>query len=209
MNIEQHMRFFELAAVRFRQELDNLSELDSALGDGDHGASMLKGFSMIWEKISQQTYQDIGTLWMDAGKILMKEVGGTCGPLFATILIKGGFSARGAQDTDAGRLAEMLHAGSEGVQTLGKASPGDKTMVDALAPAARAMDEAAGAGAGLEDALCCAVRAARDGAAATKDMLASRGRGRYQAENAIGHVDPGAVSVCILLESLYEASKTA
>lgn len=207
MNIAQQLHFFELAAERFEKELDHLSMLDSALGDGDHGASMLKGFSMAWEKVSHQSYGDVGSLWMDAGRVLMKEIGGTCGPLFATILMKGGFAARNLQEIDAVKLAEMLRLGCDGVQMLGKAKPGDKTMVDALAPAAEALQLAASEGQALPDALEAAVRAAQAGAESTRDMLAARGRGRYQKENARGHVDAGAVSVCILLESMLEASR--
>lgn len=181
-----------------------LSQLDSALGDGDHGVSMFKGFSLVKEKITQQQYDDIGTLWIDAGGVIMRKIGGTCGPLFATILIKGGLLAKGAVDTDTAKLAAMIVAGSDGVRALGKANLGDKTMVDALEPAADAL--VAHEGASLVVALEMALQAAKDGAQATRDMLAAKGRGRYQNENSRGHIDPGAVSVCIILEALLEAA---
>lgn len=204
MNIERHIEFFVIAADKFEANLQYLSQLDSALGDGDHGASMLKGFSLAKEKIVQQRYNDVGALWVDAGGVIMKKIGGTCGPLFATILMKGGMLAKGVSDTDTAKLAAMIVAGSEGVRALGKATPGDKTMVDALAPAADAL--AAHENAPLVNALEMALRAARDGAQATRDMLAAKGRGRYQNENSRGHIDPGAVSVCIILEALLEAA---
>ncbi|WP_343210421.1 dihydroxyacetone kinase subunit DhaL [Anaerolentibacter hominis] len=205
MNIEQSQKFFRICDNKFKENMGLLSDLDAALGDGDHGASMCRGFELIRQKTDQTSYADIGAMWMDAAKILMKEIGGTCGPLFATILMKGAFLAKGAAEADTALMARMIRAGSDGVQALGKAAPGEKTMVDALVPAADAMEKASAEGKDLKEALSLTACAARRGAEGTKDMLASKGRGRYQAENALGHIDAGAVSVALIFEALYEA----
>lgn len=201
MNIEQSKKFFEICAQLFDENIMLLSELDAAIADGDHGASMLKGFRAMYALIKDKQYQDITSMWLEAARLLMKEIGGTCGPLFATIFMKGAMLVKGKTQLDTGDFAKMIEAGSQGVMALGKAAPGEKTMVDALVPAANAMKEAADADLSLHDAFQRAHEAALAGAEATKSMLATKGRARYQKENAIGHQDAGATSVALIFKA--------
>ena len=202
INIAMMKAFFLGARETFEEKLDELSALDSAIGDGDHGVSMLKGFREVANQITGREYTDISALWLDCAKVLMREIGGTCGPLFATIFMKGAMPARNKTEVDAATLADMFIAGNAGVKALGKSEPGEKTMVDALEPAALELDRAAKNGKSLEESLALAAKAAADGAAATKDMLATKGRGRYQGESSLGHEDAGATSVSYLFRVL-------
>ena len=202
INVTQMKEFFIECGESFKRNLEYLSELDSALGDGDHGVSMAKGFNGVKELVGSKEFDDIGSMWMEAGKLMMKDIGGTCGPLFATIFIKGGMAAKGLREIGAEQLSAMIKAGSEGVKALGKADVGDKTMVDALAPAAAAL-EASGA-ADITGAAGLLYEAAEAGAIKTKDMKASKGRGRYQGEKSIGPQDAGAASVSIIFKALYD-----
>jgi len=204
--LEMSSTFFLLAAQGFEEALDELSRLDAAIGDGDHGVSMLKGFRSVSSAISVASFADIGAQWMEAGKILMKEIGGTCGPLFATIFIKGGMAARGKTELSAADFAKMVRDGCDGVRSMGKAAPGEKTMVDALEPASASLAAAAEKGLPVAEALRHAADQARAGAEATRSMRATRGRGRYQGENSIGHQDAGATSVAIIFGALAESA---
>lgn len=206
-SLRQSTDFLLSAAKAFEEALDELSLLDAAIGDGDHGVSMVQGFRTIETMISSMDFTDIGTQWVEAGKILMKRIGGTCGPLFATLFIKGGTAVRGLDALTVADLARMLKDGSMGVMALGKASPGEKTMVDALNPAAQALAEAAERSSPVDQALQAAAEAARAGAEATRDMLATKGRGRYQQERSLGHQDAGATSVAILIRTLAKAAQ--
>lgn len=205
MNTDQSKKFFINCAAAFERELENLSELDGALGDGDHGVSMVRGFRAVKEAIGNREYADVGSVWLDAGKIIMSKTGGTCGPLFAAFFIKGGMLARGKPEADILLLSKMVTEGCDGVMSLGKAVPGEKTMVDALKPAADALKAAAEAGCDTESAMIQCIDAARAGTESTAGMLALKGRGRYQGENAKNHIDPGAVSVTVIIEQLYDA----
>ena len=203
LNTYQAKKFIVNCAGAFGKELEYLSMLDGALGDGDHGASMLSGFRAAKETIESREYSDVGSVWIDAGKAIMSKTGGTCGPLFATFFIKGGMPAKGKLEADLDLLSKMVTAGCDGVMLLGKAVPGEKTMVDALKPAADALKAASEAGCDMVAALKQCLDAARAGAESTAGMLALKGRGRYQGENARNHIDPGAVSVTVIIEQLY------
>lgn len=203
MNIYQSKKFIINCAAAFEKELEYLSRLDGALGDGDHGVSMVNGFRAAKEMIEIREYSDVGSIWLDAGKFIMSKTGGTCGPLFATFFTKGGMPAKGKPEADLDLLSKMVTAGCDGVMLLGKAVPGEKTMVDALKPAADALKTASEAGCDTVTALKQCLDAARAGTEATAGMLALKGRGRYQGENARNHIDPGAVSVTVIIEQLY------
>lgn len=205
MNTNQSKKFIINCAAAFERELENLSRLDGALGDGDHGVSMVKGFRAAKETIEIREYSDVGSMWLDAGKAIMNKTGGTCGPLFATFFIKGGMLAKGKSEADINLISKMVTAGCDGVMLLGKAVPGEKTMVDALKPAADALKAAAEAGCDTDTAMKQCIDAARAGTESTAGMLALKGRGRYQGENAKNHIDPGAVSVTVIIEQLYNA----
>jgi phosphoenolpyruvate---glycerone phosphotransferase subunit DhaL len=205
-SLQQSKTFFLNAAQAFEESVEELSLLDAAIGDGDHGVSMVRGFRSVAVMISATDFADIGSQWVAVGKTLMKSIGGTCGPLFATLFIKSGTAALGLNALTVADLARMIKEGVLGIMSLGQASPGDKTMVDALMPAAQALSEAAEMNDPLAQALQTAAVSALAGAEATRGMLATKGRGRYQQENSLGHQDAGATSAAILIHALAKSA---
>lgn len=205
MDLAQCKQFFFNARDLFEQHLDELSRLDSVLGDGDHGASMVKGFRAVVDTIGPKEYPNISALFMDAGMTFMRVVGGTCGPLFATLFTKGAAAFKDKDSLGTPEISAMFGDGNAAVQALGKSRPGDKTMVDALDETAKSLAESVETGLDLKDALPLAAKAAERGAEATKDMLATKGRGRYQGENSLGAKDAGATSVALIVEALSQS----
>ena len=192
------------------QEKDRLCQLDGAIGDGDHGTSMAAGFKLVAARLASDDLSDVGAVLHTVGATLVSSVGGVTGIVFGTFFVSAAKAAMGKTETGTAELAEMFAAGLEAVQLRGKARPGDKTMVDALAPAVQALREADERGLGVQEALDLACMSAREGMERTRDMKARAGRARYQGEKAIGHVDAGAASVAIILASLARtATETA
>lgn len=180
---------------------DYLSELDAAIGDGDHGTSMVRGFKAVNNVVCEKNFDTISSLMTQTGKTLMKEIGGTCGPLYAMLFIKGGQAIGDTVEWDAGCYYRFLSEGARGLMELGGAQPGDKTMVDALMPAIEALKTAMQEGKDILTAARLAAQAAKKGADNTKDMISKKGRGRYQKENSSGHIDAGAASMALLLNA--------
>ncbi|MGI8612992.1 MAG: dihydroxyacetone kinase subunit DhaL [Nocardioidaceae bacterium] len=191
-------------ADRVTAERDHLTELDSAIGDADHGANMARGMSAVVAALDG-SQPDIGALLKKVGMTLVSTVGGASGPLYGTFFLRVGTAAGGDEELDATALAAAVRAGLDGVVARGKAERGDKTMVDALGPAVDALDEALAAGSPLPAALDAAVDAARSGRDATEPLVARKGRASYLGQRSAGHVDPGATSVTLLVESLASA----
>lgn len=188
-----------------RRDSARLTELDAVIGDGDHGANLVRGFGAVGAAVAEQRPATPGALLTLAGTTLTNTVGGASGPLFGTALRRTG---KVLGDTGAPTVAELgaaLGAGLKSVQKLGGAEPGDATLVDALAPAVTALTEAAGADRPLREALDEAVRAARAGADATEPLEARKGRASYLGERSVGHQDAGANSVALLMEALRTA----
>ncbi len=203
MTVEDARRGLEAMARVLEAHRDTLTELDGAIGDGDHGINMARGFHRAAEKLREIPYAAPGTLFRDLAMALMASVGGASGPLYGTFFLK--MSAKlTAPSIDAGAFAEALEEGLRGVQTLGQALPGDKTMVDALSPAVQAFRRATTAGDPLCSALEKAVEAARRGMEATVPLVARRGRASYLGERSAGHQDPGATSAWLLLGALRD-----
>jgi dihydroxyacetone kinase-like protein len=185
---------------------DYLTQLDAAIGDGDHGTNMRRGFEAVDKALAGQgDSTPPGRLLIVAGKTLVATVGGASGPLWGSALRRAGRTFGDSDSFDGNQLALALDAAIEGVVELGAAAPGDKTMVDALAPAARAMHGALDSGRTLEDAAKAAAEAARAGAEATIPMQARKGRASYLGERSIGHQDPGATSTAIIIAALSRA----
>lgn len=185
---------------------DYLTQLDAAIGDGDHGTNMRRGFQAVSKALAGQgDNTPPGKLLIVAGKTLVSTVGGASGPLWGSALRRAGRTLGDSDSFDARRLALALDAAIGGVVELGAAAPGDKTMVDALLPAARAMHDALDSGCSLEEATQAAAEAARAGAEATVPMQARKGRASYLGERSIGHQDPGATSAAIILGALNRA----
>ena len=185
---------------------DYLTQLDAAIGDGDHGTNMRRGFDAVGKALAGQgDTTPPGRLLIVAGKTLVATVGGASGPLWGSALRRAGRALGDAENFDGEQLALALDAAIEAVVELGAASPGDKTMVDALIPAAEALHDALDSSRSLENALRAAADAAREGAEATVPMRARKGRASYLGERSIGHQDPGATSAAIILAALSRA----
>jgi phosphoenolpyruvate---glycerone phosphotransferase subunit DhaL len=192
------------AAVTGRAEY--LTQLDAAIGDGDHGINMTRGFEAVGKAVADQGPSTApGPLLVLAGKTLVATVGGASGPLWGSALRAAGRSLGDADAFDGDGLAAALDAALAAVVDLGAAQPGDKTMVDALAPAAAALRERFAAGGSVADAVTAAADAAEAGARATAPMQARKGRASYLGERSIGHQDPGATSAALIMRALQTA----
>ena len=201
-------RFLDLFADRIHDRRDELTQLDSAIGDADHGINMDRGFTAVRGKLAEtDAAADLGSLAKTVGMTLISTVGGASGPLYGTFFLRLATTFGEATEADAETLGAALRAGLEGVVQRGKAVLDDKTMVDALAPALEAYD--ASANAGIDTALSAAADAAATGRDRVTPLVARKGRASYLGERAAGHQDPGATSTTIMLESLRDAVATA
>ncbi|MFB6725510.1 dihydroxyacetone kinase subunit DhaL [Kribbella sp. NPDC056345] len=177
-----------------------LTELDSAIGDADHGANMDRGFAAVVAVLDETSFTSVDELLKKAGMTLVSKVGGASGPLYGTFFLRFGTALAGVELTPAS-IGEGLHAGVGGILARGKAELGDKTMYDAWAPALDAYDAAVAGGGDLGAALTAAAEAAAKGRDGTVPLEARKGRASYLGERSIGHQDPGATSTTLLLES--------
>lgn len=182
-----------------------LIKLDREIGDGDHGENMDRGFSAVVKKIDDDAPASIANTLKLVATTLMSTVGGAAGPLYGTAFLRASKAAAQAEDRrgalDAAAVAALLDAGLEGIVARGKAETGEKTMVDAWAPAVAAAKNIAATGGDAADALRAAAEAARTGARATEPLIARKGRASYLGERAVGHRDPGAQSTALILEA--------
>ena len=179
---------------------EELTALDSAIGDADHGTNMDRGMSAAVATLAAAPPADPAALLKQVGMTLVSKVGGASGPLYGTFFLRMA-GALGPEPADAESFARALRAGLDGVVARGKAEPGDKTMLDALVPACDSLDAALAAGQPLGDALRAAAEAAAKGRDATVPLVARKGRASYLGERSAGHQDPGATSTTLLLEA--------
>ena len=186
------------AAQIFADRAAELNELDRAIGDGDHGSNMSRGLETALTIPLDSTMTPSDSL-KRVGMALVSTVGGASGPLFGTFFLRVGQHWQTPSTTAS--IAVAVRAGVEGVMSRGKAVEGDKTMVDALAPAAMSLEDSAAKNLPLEEALRRGATAANQGAEATLGMVARRGRASYLGERSVGHLDPGAVSCALILDS--------
>ncbi|GLY65277.1 dihydroxyacetone kinase subunit DhaL [Amycolatopsis taiwanensis] len=183
-----------------------LIELDRAIGDGDHGENMNRGFTAIVSTLEDKVPDGPGAVLKLAATTLISKVGGAAGPLYGTAFLRAATSLGAVEEMDGPAVATALRAALEGVQARGKAVAGDKTMVDALIPAVAAAEAAVGeTGADVTAVLAAAAAAAAKGAEDTVDMVARKGRASYLGERSAGHLDPGARSTALILGALAEA----
>ncbi|PPG33721.1 dihydroxyacetone kinase subunit L [Pseudoclavibacter sp. RFBG4] len=200
-------RWVELSATSMAENRTELIHLDRNIGDGDHGENMDRGFQAALGKLSSleadATPADVLKL---LATTLISTVGGAAGPLYGTAFLKGAVALKGKPELEPGDVAAFVEAASAGLQQRGKAQPGDKTMVDAWAPAASAASKAAAAGDDGVSVLRAAAFAAVEGAAATEPLVARKGRASYLGERSAGHRDPGAQSTAYLLGAAVEAA---
>jgi dihydroxyacetone kinase-like protein len=188
---------------------DHLTQLDAAIGDADHGINLARGFAAVLAALDAKPAATPGAVLILTGSTLISKVGGASGPLYGMAFRRAGQALGAAEDVDLVALGQALEAALAGVQQLGAAREGDKTMVDALAPATRALAKAVAEGATQADALAAAVAAAAEGAAATVSMEARKGRASYLGPRSVGHEDPGAASTVLILTALRDAASPA
>lgn len=193
---------FRDAVVALR---DWLTELDSAIGDADHGANMARGMTAAAEKVRQTAPATADELFKTVGMTLVSTVGGASGPLYGTFFLRLGATLGSVTEVEPTALAAGLRAGLEGIVARGKAEAGDKTMFDAVAPAIDAMDAALAGGASAVEATAAAATAAAAGRDATIELVARKGRASYLGERSAGHMDPGSASATLLFETLAAA----
>lgn len=205
MTNDDVMRWLERTADVLHENRVYLTDLDSAIGDADHGINMDRGFSAVRDKFPTMATMDISAQLRTVGSTLVSTVGGAGGPLYGTAYLRAAGVAAGKQELTSADVVAMLEAFLGGVVARGKAQPGEKTMVDALTPATTAAKQALDERATLAQITSRAAAAAEEGMKATIPMLATKGRASYLGERSIGHQDPGATSSWLILRSLAEA----
>jgi phosphoenolpyruvate---glycerone phosphotransferase subunit DhaL len=188
-----------------RAERDHLVQLDSAIGDADHGINMTRGFEAVVQALAADSGSPPGKLLVLAGRTLVSTVGGASGPLWGSALRAGGRVLGEQTSFDGPQLVEVLAAALASVKDLGTASLGDKTMVDALEPAVETLRERIAAGDTLTHAVDDAAAAAEAGMRATIPLQARKGRASYLGERSVGHQDPGATSTALIMRALQRA----
>src|SRR5436190_7295003 len=181
-----------------------LTDLDSPIGDADHGINMDRGFMAVLPKLDTVEGQDAGAILKLVASTLISTVGGASGPLYGTAFLRAGVALTGKQSVSLDDCVIALGAAVQGVRDRGKATTGEKTMLDALVPAQEALASAARDGLDLREAFALAATAAEEGAKATIPMLATKGRASYLGERSIGHQDAGATSSALILRALAD-----
>ena len=190
--------------VTYSENKQYLTELDAAIGDADHGINMDRGFSAVVAELDSVAPESIAAALKLTAMTLIRTVGGASGPLYGTFFLRASTACAGVDGLDVADVVAAFQAGIEGVQQRGRAEVGDKTMLDALAPALEAMQSAQERGASLASLLAAAASAAEEGIESTIPMQARKGRASYLGERSIGHQDPGATSAHLMVR---EAAK--
>ncbi|WP_212775135.1 dihydroxyacetone kinase subunit DhaL [Polycladomyces abyssicola] len=187
----------ELVNAQIDKQKEYLTQLDQAIGDGDHGINMTRGFKEVIQKIHQTTYDDIGKLFQDVGMVLVSKVGGASGPLYGTAFIKAGQVLKGKPEITINELGQAFQESVNGIKLRGKSQIGDKTMLDVWEPVTKYIQQN-----GNTLNIRELISYAREQMEHTKELEAKKGRASFLGKRSIGHLDPGAVSSCILFETL-------
>lgn len=201
-SLQEWIRAFARLVAENRNQL---TDLDAAIGDGDHGANMDRGMRAAVAALDETKPQTAAALFTKVGMTVVSTVGGASGPLFGTLFLRMGASLGDAVEVTLPEFATALSAGLDGIVARGKAEAGDKTMYDALDPAVTAFDRGVSDGLAKADALKLALVAAESGRDATTPMLARKGRASYLGERSVGHQDPGATSIALLMAAAIQA----
>jgi dihydroxyacetone kinase-like protein len=201
---DQIVKWLELSAAVLDENKDYLTQLDSAIGDADHGTNMARGFKKVMEKLPSVADKDIGSILKTTGMTLISSVGGASGPLYGTFFMRSGMAMAAKEELNDEDLLKLLESGVEGIVQRGRAQLEDKTMIDAWYPALDALREALGNQSNTIDALKAGVVGAEEGMKATIPLQARKGRASYLGERSIGHQDPGATSSYLMLKSLLD-----
>ena len=207
ISTSQMLKALEAMCDTIETEKEYLSELDGAIGDGDHGVNMAKCFREVKKKLIESTAADMNTLFNDVGMVVLNSVGGAMGALYGTFFLKMAQESSGKEVLGLIDLVRMFQTAEQGILDIGKASLGDKTLLDTLSPAVRALEQGEKSGQSLQAALTAFEQAAQKGMESTKDMLAKMGRASRLGERTIGHQDAGATSCYFILRSLASAIK--
>lgn len=192
------------SAQALHEQRDYLTGLDAAIGDGDHGINMDRGFTAVMAKLPTVAEADVGTILKTVGTTLVSTVGGASGPLYGTAFLRAGTALAGKQELQPGDIVAGLEAALEGIMARGRAQRGEKTIVDALGPAVDALKASVAADQPLSEALQAAADAAAQGMEATIPLVATKGRASYLGERSAGHQDPGATSTTVLLRAAFD-----
>ncbi|MDI6100977.1 dihydroxyacetone kinase subunit DhaL [Actinoplanes sp. NEAU-A12] len=206
MDVALAITWLRAAAEAVTADADELTRLDSAIGDGDHGVNMRRGFTAVTAVLDATEFTGVGDVFVRAGTALISKVGGAAGPLYGSAFRAFGKTLPAGPEVGLADLVTALHAGLDAVTRLGGAAPGDKTLVDAYRPALTAFEEAVAGGAALAEAAAGAARAAGDGARATISMTARKGRASYLGDRSAGHQDPGATSTWLIFQALADVT---
>lgn len=204
LDTKQMAAIIEGMAKKIEAEKEYLTELDNEIGDGDHGINLARGFEAVEKKLPSLAGSDIGALLKGVGMQLVSTVGGASGPLYGTAFMKAGMACKGLTEIDGPAFVKAMEAAVDGIKMRGKATEGEKTMLDALCPALKVMQDDVAAGKSLKEALQDAAQAAEKGVEYTKTIIATKGRASYLGERSLGHQDPGATSSLYLLQVLAE-----
>lgn len=205
MDKNKRKEIVQAVSEKIEAEKDLLTELDSAIGDGDHGINMARGAKAVMEKLPSLIEKDTGALLKGIGMAIVSSVGGASGPLYGTAFMKAGDALKGKEEPSAEDFLAAFSAAIAGIKMRGKSTTGEKTMLDALCPAESAMREAIEAKKSPKEILQAAAAAAEKGAEETTNILATKGRASYLGERSIGHRDPGAVSSAFMLRAMADA----
>jgi dihydroxyacetone kinase-like protein len=198
---EDVLRWLSALQKVFAENAQQLTDLDSAVGDGDLGFSLDRGFTAVQAEVAANPPADIRASFQSVAAVLIKTMGGSSGPLFGTFFLRAATASAGRSALEVADVVAVFQAGVEGLQQRGKAALGDKTMLDALLPAVDAMRGAQAAGSGLTDILDRGAEAAEAGMRATISMEARKGRASYLGERSVGHQDPGATAAYLLVKA--------
>lgn len=201
---DQIVAWLERTAAVLEENKGYLIQLDSAIGDADHGTNMSRGFKKVMEKLPSVADKDIGNILKTVGMTLISSVGGASGPLYGTFFMRAGMTTAARKELSNDDLFELLQSGVEGIVQRGRAQPGDKTMIDAWSPALEALKTAIANDSDTVTALSEAVAAAEQGMKDTIPLQARKGRASYLGERSIGHQDPGATSSYLMLKALLD-----
>ena len=206
MTKSQVLQWLENCNEVMTAQRDYLTQLDTEIGDADHGLNMQRGFSKALEKVATVAEKDIGTILKTVGMTLLSQVGGASGPLYGSLFIKGAQSAVGKEELSNDELVTVLKQGVEGIIARGRAELGDKTMCDVWLPVLAEL-ETADKSQSLSALFESAVKKAEESVAATIPLVAKKGRASYLGERSAGHQDPGATSTMYMIKALYDAVK--
>ncbi|WP_294464314.1 dihydroxyacetone kinase subunit DhaL [uncultured Anaerofustis sp.] len=202
MTKEKLIKLINDIADKIEENKDYLTDLDSAIADGDHGINMARGFSAVKGKLKTVEDKDCGTILKTVGMTLVSTVGGAAGPLYGTAFMKAGMAVQGKEEISGEDFIKMMEEAINGVKMRGKSEAGEKTMLDSMIPAYDAFKE--GLNVGAKSAMEKALKASADGVEYTKTIKATKGRASYIGDRSIGHQDPGATSFTYIMECIND-----